>query len=432
MRIPSGILHNAAVGSEQYDDFHSICSSFSGRRELSSMRLGEFMLTFLTVTFFTAFVISLLVTPLIRRFAPQLGLVDLPGDRKVHVTPTPMGGGIAVFLGMAVSGLLLLLLESFASSSSSYFETLMKTLDESKEVQWQTAGIIGGAVILFATGLADDLWNLSWKLRLGIQTIVAFGVTQCGVQATVFVAQPWIGIVVTVLWIMVLTNAMNFLDNMDGLSAGIGVIAALMSVGILVTMVRQPHEMVATGLLLLAGSLCGFLCWNRPPASIFMGDSGSNLIGFLLATLTVTGTFYEHSGSRHVILAPLCILAIPLYDFVTVILIRLKSGRSPFHGDKSHFSHRLVELGLRPSRAVLTIHLSTLMTGLGALLLYKVKDWTGAWLIIALICCVLSLVSILETVGRRSIAEGAAGDDGHHGAETPAVESSTQKTVDAS
>ena len=97
----------------------------------------------------------------------------------------------------------------------------MKTLDESKEVQWQTAGIIGGAVILFATGLADDLWNLSWKLRLGIQTIVAFGVTQCGVQATVLVAQPWIGIVVTVLWIMVLTNAMNFLDNMDGLSAGI-------------------------------------------------------------------------------------------------------------------------------------------------------------------------------------------------------------------
>ena len=122
MRIPSGILHNAAVGSEQYDDFHSICSSFSGRRELSSMRLGEFMLTFLTVTFCAAFVISLLVTPLIRRFAPQLGLVDLPGDRKVHVTPTPMGGGIAVFLGMAVSGALLLLLESFASSSSSYFE----------------------------------------------------------------------------------------------------------------------------------------------------------------------------------------------------------------------------------------------------------------------------------------------------------------------
>ena len=183
-----------------------------------------------------------------------------------------------------------------------------------------------------------------------------------------------------------------------------------MSAGILLLMVREAHWCVAFGLLILSGSLSGFLVWNRPPASIFMGDSGSNLIGFLLATLTVTGSFYQRSGSRHVILAPLCILAIPLYDFVTVILIRLKAGRSPFHGDKSHFSHRLVELGLRPARAVLTIHLATLMTGLGGLLLYKVADWTGAWLIIALICCILSLVSILETVGRRSIstAEAAA------------------------
>ena len=133
-----------------------------------------------------------------------------------------------------------------------------------------------------------------------------------------------------------------------------------------------------------------------------MGDSGSNLIGFLLATLTIAGTFYERSGSRHVILAPICILAVPLYDFVTVIMIRLRSGRSPFHGDKSHFSHRLVELGLRPAHAVLTIHLATLMTGLGGLLLYKVNDWAGAWLILAMICCVLALVGILETVGRRS------------------------------
>ena len=95
-------------------------------------------------------------------------------------------------------------------------------------------------------------------------------------------------------------------------------------------------------------------------------------------------------------------LAIPLYDFCTVILIRLRHGRSPFHGDKSHFSHRLVEVGLKPAHAVLTIHLATLMTGLGGTLLYKVSDWTGAWLVIALIFCVLSVVAILETAGRRS------------------------------
>jgi len=366
------------------------------------------MLSFVFGSFLSAFVASWLLTPLIRRMAPRLGLVDEPGLRKVHVTPTPMGGGIAVFCGLVIAVVFFWLTgATFAAES---FGSLMAEVSTNAELRWQMSGIAGGAVILFLLGLADDCWNLSWKLRLGLQVLVAYGVTCTGVQATVFVQQPWIGMAITVLWILVLTNAMNFLDNMDGLSAGIGVIAASMSAGILLLMVREAHWCVAFGLLILSGSLSGFLVWNRPPASIFMGDSGSNLIGFLLATLTVTGSFYQRSGSRHVILAPLCILAIPLYDFVTVILIRLKAGRSPFHGDKSHFSHRLVELGLRPARAVLTIHLATLMTGLGGLLLYKVADWTGAWLIIALICCILSLVSILETVGRRSIstAEAAA------------------------
>jgi UDP-GlcNAc:undecaprenyl-phosphate/decaprenyl-phosphate GlcNAc-1-phosphate transferase len=364
------------------------------------------MLSFVFGSFFSAFIASLLLTPLIRRLAPVMGLVDQPGLRKVHVTPTPMGGGIAVFLGLLIPVVLFVVTGGFVATES--FAALSAEVSAKAELRWQMTGIAAGACILFLVGLADDRWNLSWKLRLGLQVLVAYGVTRTGVQATVFVQQPWIGIAITVLWILILTNAMNFLDNMDGLSAGIGVIASLMSAGILLLMVRETHWCVAFVLLILSGSLSGFLVWNRPPASIFMGDSGSNLIGFLLATLTVTGSFYQQSGSRHVILAPLCILAIPLYDFVTVILIRLKAGRSPFHGDKSHFSHRLVELGLRPARAVLTIHLATLMTGLGGLLLYKVVDWTGAWLIIALICCVLSLVSILETVGRRSISTAGA------------------------
>ncbi|MEZ6124665.1 MAG: MraY family glycosyltransferase [Planctomycetaceae bacterium] len=361
------------------------------------------MLTFVFGPFLVAFFVAFLLTPVIRRLAPILGLVDHPGHRKVHVQPTPMGGGIAVFAGLVVPAAYVL--TGPLPSGAEEWRLVLDRLREPSELRTQMLGIAVGATVFFLMGLADDRWNLSWKLRLGIQLLVAWGVTRCGVQATVFVSQPWIGILITILWIMVLTNAMNFLDNMDGLSAGIGVIAASVSAGILLLMVHEPHRCVALALLLLAGSLSGFLWWNRPPASIFMGDSGSNLIGFLLAALTVTGTFYERTGSRHVILAPLCILAIPLYDFVTVISIRLNQGRSPFHGDKSHFSHRLVELGLKPSRAVLTIHLATLMTGLGGLLLYKVADWTGAWLIIALICCILALVSILETVGRRSISE---------------------------
>ena len=370
------------------------------------------MLSFVLASFFVAFMTSLIATPVMRALASPLGLVDQPGNRKVHVAPTPMGGGVAVFLGVAFPAIILLAEIGSVESVVPLLRLLRTSLLDDVDLFRQMCGIAIGAGILFVVGLTDDRWNLSWKVRLGLQLLVAFGVTLSGVRATVFVAQPWIGIAVTVLWILVLTNAMNFLDNMDGLSAGIGVIASMMSVGILLLMVKEPHWSVAFVLLLMGGSLSGFLCWNRPPASIFMGDCGSNLIGFLLATLTVSGTFYERSGSRHVILAPLCILAIPLYDFVTVIWIRLRDGRSPFHGDKSHFSHRLVELGMRPARAVLTIHLATLMTGLGGLLLYKVQDWAGAWLIIALICCILSLVSILESVGRRSLSEQVAETDG--------------------
>jgi UDP-GlcNAc:undecaprenyl-phosphate GlcNAc-1-phosphate transferase len=145
--------------------------------------------------------------------------------------------------------------------------------------------------------------------------------------------------------------------------------------------------------------------WNRPPAAIFMGDCGSNLIGFLLATLTVAGTFYQRSGSRHVMLAPLCVMAVPLYDFCTVILIRLLQGRSPFHGDKSHVSHRLVDLGLKPVYAVLTVHLMTMMTGACALLLYKVQDWVGAAIVMSVILMVLTVVAILEFVGRSSVGQ---------------------------
>jgi len=360
------------------------------------------MLIFLMASLLAAFIPSFLCAPLIRAIAPQLGLVDEPGHRKVHQQPTPMGGGIAFAIGIALPLGLLFLIPDSAGQVSTGFATVLSVLNEDPFQLQQMVAIVAGGSVLFLVGLADDRWNIPWQVRLLTQLGVACAVTFMGVRATVFVAQPWIGFIITILWIVVLTNAMNFLDNMDALSAGISMIACLLFAGILLILVPVPHWVVAFGLLITAGSLGGFLVWNRPPASIFMGDSGSNLAGFLLATLTVSGTFYQNSGSRHVILAPLCVLAVPLYDFCTVILIRLRHGRSPFHGDKSHFSHRLVEIGLKPAHAVLTIHLATLMTGLGGLLLYKVSDWTGAWLVIALIFCVLSVVAILETVGRRS------------------------------
>ena len=132
-----------------------------------------------------------------------------------------------------------------------------------------------------------------------------------------------------------------------------------------------------------------------------MGDAGSYLIGYLLAIATLTATFAGGDVPRHAILAPLCVLAVPLYDTATVIWIRLRQGRSPFVGDKSHFSHRLVELGMTKTQAVLTIYLATATCGLGAFLLHEVHDAVGAGVILLLVACTLVLVGILETAGRR-------------------------------
>lgn len=156
-------------------------------------------------------------------------------------------------------------------------------------------------------------------------------------------------------------------------------------------------------LLILAGLLLGFLIHNRPPATIFMGDTGSYFIGLMLACLTVQGTFYEASQrGTHVILAPLCILAVPLYGHLLGTADPDLAGPQSFSPDKSHFSHRLVELGLSKPAAVATIHLTTLTTGLAGLLLYQVEGWYAAGLVCGLIVCVLAVIAILETAGRQA------------------------------
>jgi UDP-GlcNAc:undecaprenyl-phosphate GlcNAc-1-phosphate transferase len=377
----------------------------------------HFLLIFAAACLAPAFAISFTATLCMRHFAPKIGLIDRPAARKVHTTPTPLGGGIGIWLGvvvpLAVAQLAAwFLVQNQASlEKSEWFsrlvpEELAKHLEGVLYRADQMWAIVAGGTILATMGLIDDLKNLPWLPRLIVQASVATALAAAGVRATVFVPVPWVSWVLTVLWMLVLVNSFNFLDNMDGLSSGIALIAASLFAAVMLTATGEPRWLVGGVLLVLAGSLAGFLCHNWPPARIFMGDSGSYFIGLLLSSMTVLGTFYhEDIGSRHVMLAPLCILAIPLYDFTSVMVIRLSQRRSPFQPDKSHFSHRLVELGLKPRNAVLTIHLATLTTGLGALLLYRIPDWSGALLVVALIACVLAIVAILETAGRRKNAK---------------------------
>jgi len=362
--------------------------------------------------------VSWAATYLVRRRAVSWGLVDQPGARKVHAAPTPLGGGLAIWAGVilpfAIGQFALWLL---LDGKSAGFSDLAASLPVSEFVAphlnglWQQSGklwvLLGAGTLLMLLGLADDRFGLPWWQRLGVQAALATALVVGEWRFTLFVDVPWLTGALSVLWIVGLINSFNMLDNMDGLSGGIAAIAASMLAAVLLLapdpITRQPQLFTGGFLLVLVGSILGFLWHNRPPAKIFMGDAGSYFIGFLLAMTTIIATFaVGDAPKRHAILAPLCVLAVPLYDTITVVLIRLRAGKSPFEGDKNHFSHRLVDLGLSKSQAVLTIYLTTATTGLGALLLYQV-DGVGACIILLLVACVLTVIGILETTARRKL-----------------------------
>jgi len=351
----------------------------------------------------------------IRRRAAGWGLVDRPNARKAHAAPTPLGGGLAIWLGVVLP---------FAAAQAALCvwhadpPRVEKWLAQSPSLAfvvphlpglWAEAAdlwlLLGLGTLLLVVGLIDDFRGLDWRLRLAVQIGVALAVIAGrGWRLALGNEWPLLAAGLSLLWIVGLINSFNMLDNMDGLSAGVGTIAAAMLAAVMLLVpdpqTRLPHLFVAGFLLVLVGSLLGFLWHNRPPARLFMGDAGSYFLGFSLATIAMVATYAGGDLPRHAILAPICVLAVPLYDTVTVVWIRLRQGRSPFEADRNHFSHRLVELGLSKTQAVLTIYLLTATCGLGALLLHEV-DQVGAALIVLLVVCVLMLTGILETSARR-------------------------------
>jgi len=367
------------------------------------------MLQFIAACFLSAFVVAWCTTRLMCALAPRWGLIDQPAARKVHVTATPLGGGIGIVLGVFVPlggiQILAIILQQVEPVPAWLPSFIVDHLEGVQERSGQMWIILAGGLLLAVMGFLDDMSSLPWQPRLLVQFLVASGLVSAGIHVTVFSPYPWVGYIISVCWIVALINSFNLLDNMNGLSGGVAAIISLLFAVLMLTSMSEPHWLVGGVMLVMAGSLIGFLCHNWQ-GKIFMGDSGSYFVGLMMASTTMLGTFYEGDmGSRHVILAPLCILAVPLYDTFSVILIRLQQGRSPFQPDKSHFSHRLVDMGMSHRNAVLTVYLTTLTTGLGALLLYHIDNWPSAWLVIALICSVLAVIAILESVGRRNIEE---------------------------
>ncbi|MGL6196040.1 MAG: glycosyltransferase family 4 protein [Thermoguttaceae bacterium] len=354
----------------------------------------------LVLSYFTGF--------LVRRLGPKCGLIDKPGHRKIHTSPVTTGGGLAIWFGViftfAVAQIGLFVLhfsgvkESLGSRLPDFLTAHFDGLYVQSAKMWILLGL-GSTLVLLGT--LDDRFNLSWKIRIFVQTIVAIFAVCCGFKATLFLSFPFLANFLSVIWIVMLINSFNMLDNMNGLSSGVAAICATFLAAVMLTSpnptTNEPQLFIGGFLLVLAGAICGFLGHNNPfRAKMFMGDGGAYFIGFLLATMTLTATYTSYGAvAKQTIFVPVLILAVPVYDTVTVVFIRLREKRSPFEGDKRHFSHRLVDRGFTTTQAVFTIYLATAVCALGALLLYRV-DFTGAVLVFSQVLLVLVLIGILE------------------------------------
>lgn len=331
--------------------------------------------------FLAAALVSLLLTPVVRRLAHRVDAVDHPEERRVNTSPIPRGGGIAVAIAfLGVSGGLLAL-DAAIGIWRPEDELLFRGL---------AALLVGGAVAT-VVGILDDRFDLRARWQLVGQVVVALVPVAMGISVGV-IANPLgpgvirleglFGAMFVVIWIVGMINSVNFIDGLDGLSAGVAFIAA-MTLAIISLVGPGPEPVVALLCVTLAGALLGFLRWNFHPASIFIGTSGVMFVGYTLALLSIL-------GNAKVAVA-LLVLGVPIIDTFYTIVRRLRSGRSPFSPDRGHIHHRLLDVGLSHRQTVLVIY--GLCLGLGALAL--VLSGTGQLYAFLGLFVVLGLVLLL-------------------------------------
>lgn len=372
-----------------------------------------------------SFVVAIALTAVMRRIALRFNIVDSPGERKMHVTPVPLLGGVAIYVSFNLViltnlGLLMLAPEL----GFDWFEENVVSFLGSNALR-PLLGIFCGGFIIFLLGVVDDLIALRPEIKLAGQIAAALILVFSGIRLDLFLGpilenapgfrslspEMFSGIstvisgAITVFWVVLMTNSMNFLDNMDGLCGGVSGIAAL---SFFLCVLPQEEYFICVMLMVFAGSVAGFLYHNLNPARIFMGDAGSMFCGYILSTVAVLGTFYsESASSRIAIAAPLLALCVPLFDTFSVIYIRIRNRESIMKGDKRHFSHRLVELGMTQRQAVEFIFLVAAVTGLGGALLAQLGAG-GTFVIILQTVGIFMLIVLLMNAGKTSQKEPIA------------------------
>lgn len=314
--------------------------------------------------FFIALILSLGFTPLFRLLAIKLNIMDRPNSIKTHREPVAYLGGLAIYTAFILAIILSLLMGlPFREISV----------------------LMIGATLIMILGLVDDLRPLSFKIKLLLEVLIATILIIFNIRIK-FITPDYIAVILTILWVVGVTNALNIIDIMDGLSSGVAVIAALAFLFIN-PLTEQAYVNYAAAAI--AGAALGFLRYNFSPAKIFMGDTGSLVLGFVLAVLSI-GTSYSHVNNI-ALYAPILILGIPIYDTFLVIILRLKQGKNIFHGSPDHFALRLEKLGFPRRKVVLITYLVSVCLSTAALMIVKVNF---RWALVIYILVVLFSVSI--------------------------------------
>lgn len=299
-----------------------------------------------------AAIVALISTPVVRTLAFRVGAVDVPKDaRRMHDHPIPRMGGLAIFFGFILSVLLFLPLTE------------------------QLRGMLLGAVVIVILGIFDDIYALPAKPKFLVQILAALLAVLAGNRIfflsniNVFSADPywylgWLSIPVSVFWIVGITNAVNLIDGLDGLACGVSTISS-MTMLVIALMVSEPD--VAVLMAALAGACLGFLPYNLNPARIFMGDTGSTFLGFILAVVSIQGLFKFYTIISFAV--PFLMLGLPIFDTTFAILRRLAKGQSPMTPDRGHIHHRLIDMGFSQKQAVAVLYLISAILGLSAVVL---------------------------------------------------------------
>ena len=325
-----------------------------------------FPYNFFIAAFAGAFFATLLALPLWRRWCLRTNLVDDPGHRKIHSSPVPLAGGFAVLTGvllpLAVGAVLLKLGIVNLSSAGLIVHGLNRRAVE-------LAVIAFGAVAITILGWLDDKHELAALPKFIGQFLIALLVAAACKRITLFVHSEIFSYIITVLWLLTIMNAFNFMDNMNGLCAGLGAIGAWKFA---VYAGAEGEYLVALIALLTSGALLGFLPYNFPNARAFLGDAGSHLTGYLLAVLAILPHFYTKQNPHPLaVLTPLFVLAVPLLDLAQVCFFRTLNGKPFWLGDTNHLSHRLVRAGCSRTSAVLILWLIATVLGLVAFAFYR-------------------------------------------------------------